>query len=279
MRIDDQRDGVAQEPDWLQQQLRVQLLPRNPHFQRQLLDVRQVLEIPEEGLPDDGTGDNWLEDHLAENDPASLMLISLVGPIPGRELASRVARRVQYDGPFTILDHTVALIDAYQLPQTVFGHLMWLIITGEPIPEQTVTTTYAEVVVPPDISPDASPEYAMVQTAIYDRFRHGLPDIPGDLVVIKMMVNEYTTKRELEDSWAFIEDVRSQHIQGKKPANRRRAGGSVQPQIDRWLAWQQARSEGSTLKSIADEAGVAEETIRNALRELDRLMLPNNRGA
>jgi len=243
------------------------------------VEVRQLLEIPEEGLPDDGTGDKWLEDHLEENDPASLMLFGLFGPIPGRELASRVARRMQYDGPLTILDHTAALIDAYQLPQTVFGHLMWLIITGEPIPKDAVTTTYAEIVTPPDIPPDASSESAMVQTAIYDRFRHGLPDIPGDLVVIKILVNEYTTKRELDDSWGFIEEVRDQHIQGKKPANRRRAGGDVQTQIDRWLAWQQARSGGSTLKSIADQSNVAEETIRNALRKLDQLMQPNNRGA
>ena len=275
---DEQRE-LNERPNWLQQQLRVQLLPHNPQFQQQVIDVRQALGIPENGLPDDGTADDWFERHLQEHDPASLLLIELWGPIPGRTWVDRLARAMPQDAQPTLLERTYLLLDDFNLPPTIFGHLLWLVMTGEPIPEQAVSTTFVEIVEPPDLPPDASPDRVMVQNAIYDRFHHGLPDVPGDLVVIKMVVNEYTTRRELEDTWAFVEEVRRGHLQGRRIPNRRRAGPGVEGQLDRWLAWFNARREGATLWAIADEWDVAEETIRNALNQLNQLMEPNNRGS
>jgi len=262
--------------DWLQAKRRVQLLPHNPYFQERLVASRRALGLPNGGLQDEDAAYDWLGDHILEQDPYWFTLWAVVGPIPTAALVRKVAHRmaVYPRAEPNALEHTYILLDAFQLLPSVFGRLLWLLVANEQIPETMLTNSYVEVVEPPEVFPEDNPHWIATQEAIYDSYCFGLPDVDGDLVVIKLIVNEYTTKREVTDAWEYVKEVRDHRLQGRKLPHRRRAGHGVEEQFDRWILWWNARHEGDSLLAIADQWGVAEESIRYALDQLEQLMRP-----
>ena len=109
-----------------------------------------------------------------------------------------------------------------------------------------------------------------VDMAIHEAYRSGLPeDLPGTLVVIKVLVNEYTTKRELEEAWRQISAVKKRY--GQAP-HRTRAGQTLKQYMS-WLpAYEAHRLQWKSLNTVADEFATEEvETLRYRIGVLDDL--------
>ena len=165
------------------------------------------------------------------------------------------------------------LLEQFGLPEGLWGDLTCHVLTNRliPVPNTMVTE---EVGNWPALGEYLGEDDWYINCA----YSAGLPEtVPGELVVIRMVVNEYTTKKELISQWEHIERARERYCQGGpvRVTNRRRAGPGVDQQIEKWLKWYLARKvEGKSLLKVADQFGEPEETVRNGIDQMDQLMQP-----
>ena len=114
----------------------------------------------------------------------------------------------------------------------------------------------------------------------FNSYSEGLPDEAGDLVAIRLIVNKYTTKREIVDTaWEFVRVVRERQLAGRNVPRRCRAGQAVEEgQLPRWQEWHRARRvEGETLEQVAGRFDLPVETVRYGIEQMDGLMRPVER--
>jgi hypothetical protein len=172
------------------------------------------------------------------------------------------------------------LREGFGLPASVFGELVWHALTDEAVSSSSTDTICIEEVTPPEGRLDeiGEPQYDLLEMAIYDRYRSGLPNIPGDILVIKLLVNEYTTKRQLNEAWEYVKQVQDRRLQGRPRPRRRRAGSRVENvQIPEWIEWHSAWKDGQTQEWVAEFFGKTVEGIRYGINQLEELMRPRFR--
>ena len=265
--------------DWLKLKFRVQLLPRNPHFKDGITRIRKELSIPEQGFPDlpstspeDALG-KWLARHLTEHPPVQHEdWESIVERNPHGLFRSALGRfKSYYRIRSPILLMTFDLLKEFGLPEGLFKDLTWHVLMNRsiPVPNPIVTE---EVGNWPDYWKTLD-EHEAFPSAVHS---YGLPEmLRGELVVISMIVNEYTTKQELINLWEQIKLVKERYCQGRQVPNRRRSGPKVEQTIARWLEWYLARRvEGKSLRGAADQFDVGEETARYGIDQIHELMQP-----
>lgn len=274
-RMAEQHDDQQPQPDWLNQRLRVMLLPENPHFEGRVRELRLELGVPEAGFPGRQAALDWVHGHLTEHKP---YLLPHDGEPDARAMAHRreLARHwlgqeiERFGGGLPLIENVKRLLGSFSLPRVVFGHLVWHVVNAGPVPVPSAMVI--EEVGPPtgDFLEDEIE---------YEAYRAGLPEEAGDLVVMRLIVTEHTTKRESVDvAWEFIKDVRSRRLGGRPAPRRRRAGLQVeQDQLPEWLTWYQARHAGLTLERVAAEFDRDVGTIRYGIEQLDALMRPSGR--
>lgn len=259
------------QPDWLDQKWRFWLLPRNPYFQDRLSDTLSNLGIPGGGFPDRPAADAWLSKHVATHIP------SYQEPIGARLFWLEAWQTKCPDHSPTwqhlpILTGIRGLLDAFGLPDSLFKPLLKHILLGTAIPQPT--TMIVEEVYLPAADSDASFGEIASAYGLYSEQVAGLPEEAGAVVVIRLLVNRYTTQSELAGAWKTIEEIRNRYTNGKRVPSKRRSGTNAEAEFDEWLRWHEARRSGLSLAKVADKFDRPEETIQYGLKQLDRLMLP-----
>ncbi len=290
---DEQRE-LNERPNWLQQRLKVRLLGVNQYFIDDLNAARLELGIPEGGWPEKDVALDWLYQHIHQIKPYYFPREEEFGPIARdrvlREMGQLgehwLRREIQsfrtgvHAEQLPLLIQVDRLREGFGLPVSIFGELVWHALTGEPVPITSTDTIYIEEVAPPEGRLDdlGEPQYDQLDMAVYDRYRSGLPETPGDLLVIKLLVNEYTTKRELNEAWEYVKRVQDRRLQGRPRPRRRRAGPRVeQEQIPEWIEWYSAWKGGETQERVAEIFDKTVEGIRYGIHQIEELMQPRFR--
>lgn len=277
---------ITQSPDWnwLSLKLRVSLLPHNPYFKQEVAEVRKGLRIPDGGYADlDSALSEWFLPHLQEHGssffPTDLtesleywVRFAYQHELAHFEQGYRAKRRGEVQPRLPILEYADELLSKFNLPRSVSKPLVEYLLTEEEIPASAVRTLIIQDGIARPHYPATDRPAAEEDPEEYLRgvYWGGLSEnVPGELVVIKLIVNEYTTKAELEAAWEHVKQIKGQH---RPVPNRRRS------KVDEeWLKWFNARRvEGKTLITIANQFGKSEEAIRYALDQLDELMKPEN---
>ena len=294
MVMGDEDDGLVEQPNWLQQRLKARLLGVNPYFIDSLNIARLELGIPEGGWTEKDDVLDWLYHHIhrlkpyyfPSEDGFGLTSRDRVLREMGRLGEHWLWREIESFHPNAEVEHLPLLLqvdrlrEGFDLPTSIFPELVWHTVTGEPIPSTSTDTICIEEATPPEGRLDelGEPQYDQLELAIYDHRRSGLPDTPGDIVVIKLLVNEYTTKRELNEAWECINRVQGRRLQGRPRPRRRRAGPKVEhEQIPEWIGWHSAWKGGDTQETIAEIFDKTVEGIRYGIHQLEELMQPRFR--
>lgn len=278
-----QRDSSEKfaQRDWLSRlRLRIQLLAVNPYFQAEVREARKTLGIPPDGYSTAQEGFGWLNGHLATHGqpnwgsgqqlpkatPEQVELTLFLAAAESRSYGKK---------PLPVVQAAKDLIAAYQLPTNVVGPVAWHVITGEPVSPDAFTTVVVEKVEPGWVYPDSGGENA-IEAEIWERFKSGLPEgVPGDIVVVRMLVNEYTTKMEFYRAWRHVEAIRnSRH--GTAPSRRRR--GKTLAKYKSWLpAYRAHRVEGKSLYEVADKYDVDLDKLKYRIKQLDQVLRPTEK--
>ena len=287
--------GSDEEQDWLSKlRLRVQLLPDNPYFQEQLHETRRQLGIPDGGFAEgDGLG-VWLHEHLKAQDPRDLPYedtsaqyttpqmeemhaVMLENLKTDAERSFKLGLRVPTQDRLSslpVVEKAAELLKAFHLPSSVMQPLVWLILTGEAVPDTALSTMSVEDMGPIQDLTDAlaaGGDEAM-DLAVYESYVSGLPEgIRGNLVVVKMIVNEYTTKTELQEAWPFIQET--QQAYGRRP-NRRTTVAAYRDWLPAYLAH---RVGGKSLFDVSDQFRLPVKTLQYRNEQLDEIFVrPEN---
>ena len=269
------RPSTEPEPNWRDQRHRVLLLPENPHFQQWVQVLRDDLGVPSEGFSVREDALDWLYSHLRRHKPYLMPKREFEEREIGyrRQLSEhRLREEVKRLGKgLPLVEGVKRLLYSFRLPRIVFGPLVWHVLAGHQVSVDRASTVVVEEVFPPGDDP--------ADIAEYEGYWRGLPEEAGDLVVVRLVVNAYTTKREMVDeAWKVIKEIRDRHLGGKPAARRRRAGPKVEgKQLQKWLKWYRAWYAGDKpVEGVAEDFGKAFETVRYGIRELDKLMKPRS---
>ena len=268
---------LDQEQDWYSKlRLRIQLAHKNPYLRDRLDEARRRLSIPAGGYRRMSWAMRWVDRHLKSHGRPGLGTNKRSASLSDEQLEwmhyelNRDPMAPLRGEPLPIITAADELLTAFKLPTSIRAPFIGLLLAGRPMPSGSLTTVVVEE--RPDFY-DGQPadQWEVIDRAIDESYWSGVPDdIPGTLVVIKMIVNEYTTKRELEDAWRHVKTIQAPYGQ---PPNRRRAGTTVQKYKD-WLdAYHTHRVEGRPREAVAEEYDVPIDTFRNRVEVLDELFV------
>lgn len=287
--------STTEQSDWLDKlRLRIQLLPDNPYFQEQLHKTRRELGLPEGGFAEgDGLGE-WLYEQLKAQDPRDLpyedssrqysdavrqhmRTIMLSNLRTDAERSFKLGLRPPTQdliSSLPVVERAAELLKAFHLPSSVLHPLVWLILTGEAVPDTALSTLSVEDMGPVEDLANviAESEDEAIDLAIYKSYVSGLPDgIQGNLVVVKMTVNEYTTKKEWDAAWEQIREI-------QEPFGKRYGRPRALDQYTEWLpAYIAHRVRGTSFYDTASEFKLPHETLRYRIQQLDEIFVrPEN---
>lgn len=272
--------------DWLNKyRLRLEFLPRNPFFQEALDRTRKSLDIPPNGFALDLTLGKWLVGHAGTRiarwayypdtpdynvQPARIALIDAELWFKESQMRLGIRREVE---ELQVWKEATKLLVEFDLPQSVQPRLVHYVLTDEPIPPELETVLvesydFHEIVSTDDIDDVIDQEFGSLMV-------EGLPrEMPGKIVVVRMLVNDYTTKKELVDKvWGEVKKIKNDSFPNRP--NRRREITATREDYRRWLpAYLSHRIEGKSLDCVANDEGIEDvETLRYRIEQLDELFV------